>query len=51
MTVVAGEGLRLRRATEGDLPFLLAPAARPEVADLLAADPHDEGRFVRARRG
>lgn len=61
MTVVEGEGLRLRRATEDDLPFLLALAARPEVADFLAAvspweegearaalaaDPHDEGRFV-----
>ncbi len=61
MTVVEDEGLRLRRATEDDLPFLLELAARPEVADFLAAvspweesevraalaaDAREEGRFV-----
>ena len=56
-----GAGFRLRRATEEDLPYLLALAGRPAVADFLAAvspwseedartalsaDPREEGRFV-----
>jgi RimJ/RimL family protein N-acetyltransferase len=55
------DGFRLRRAVETDLPYLLALAARSEVADFLAAvspwseedlraalaaDPKEQGRFV-----
>jgi RimJ/RimL family protein N-acetyltransferase len=59
--ILAGDGWRLRSATEADIPWLVSLAARPEVADFLAAvspwtetdvraslaaDPHDEGRLV-----
>lgn len=37
MTELEGDGFRLRPAAEGDLAYLAALAARPEVADSLAA--------------
>lgn len=61
MSELRGDGFRLRRAAEADLPYLLELAARSEVADFLAAvspwseedvratlaaDPREEGRFV-----
>ena len=61
MTALEGDGFRLPRAAEEDATWLLALAARPEVADFLAAvspwneddlrasfgaDPKQEARFV-----
>jgi RimJ/RimL family protein N-acetyltransferase len=61
VSVIRGEGFRLRRATPDDVALLVGLAQRPEVADslaavspwaeddtlaALAAEPADEGRLV-----
>jgi RimJ/RimL family protein N-acetyltransferase len=46
--VIAGDGFRLRPATEADLRYLVALAERPEVADSLAAVTPWDADAVRA---